>query len=53
MVLGTAGPVALQKSAPNSAKHRLYVKLQAVEHHAYWQTTYPGKKFNVQEVNLS
>lgn len=44
MVLGTAGPMAVQKSAPNSAQHCSYGKLQAMTHHAYWRTTYPGKK---------
>jgi hypothetical protein len=53
MVLGIAGPTVSQKSAPYSAKHSLHAKHQAVAHHAYGQTTYPGKKFNDKEVNRS
>jgi hypothetical protein len=53
MILGIAGPIAAQQSAPNVAQHFPYVENQDAAHHAYGQTTVPGKTFNVGEVNLS
>jgi hypothetical protein len=47
MVLGIAGPIAPQQSAPNVAKHALYAESQDVAHHAYRKATYPGKKFSL------
>jgi hypothetical protein len=44
MILGIAGPVDLQQSAPNAAKQYPVIKHQVTAHHAYWKADLSGEE---------